>query len=112
MAAGFYSRSVNNEWFRIRIILKDGVIAGGDSCGIFNSSPQLKTYAVPALSAEWETRAFQQSGFMHQAMRGVHNSVNPTVRHQISRLVFLSHPSILDLINIAEFWRRLILKDY
>lgn len=35
--------------------------------------------------------AFQQRRFMHQAMGSVRDSVNSTVRHHISRSMFLSH---------------------
>src|SRR5947207_10912095 len=35
----FAFRLINDEWFRIRIIFKDGVIAGGYSCGVLHCSP-------------------------------------------------------------------------
>jgi hypothetical protein len=82
-----------DEWFRIRIIFKDGVIAGRYPGGILHCSPQLKTNALTALPAKGKTGAFQQGGFVHQAMRRVRNSINSTFRDQISRLVFLSHSS-------------------
>lgn len=85
-----------DEWFRIGIILKNGVIAGGYSSRIFHCSPQLKTDALAALPAKGKTSVFQQGGFVHQAMRRVRDSINSTFRNQISRLVFLSHRLPLD----------------
>jgi len=79
--SGFCARSVNDEWFRIRIIFKDGVIAGGYSGGIMYGSPQFKTDALPALPAKRKTSAFQQGGFVHQPVRGMSDPVNSTFRH-------------------------------
>jgi hypothetical protein len=101
MPAVFCYRLVNDEWFRIRIIFKDGVIAGGYSRGILHCSPQFKTDFVPALPAKGKTSAFQQGGFVHQPMRRVRDPVNSTLRNQISRLVFPVHPSVLGLGVIA-----------
>ena len=101
--AGFYCRSVNDEWFRIRIIFKDGVIAGGYSGGILHGPPQFKTDALPTLPAKRETSTFQQSGFVHQPMRRMRDPVNSTFRHQITRLVFFSHPPVLLLDSSPGF---------
>jgi hypothetical protein len=101
----FCFRLINDEWFRIWIIFKDGVIAGGYACGILDCSPQFKTDAVPALPAQRKTSIFQQGGFVHQPMRRMCDPVNSTLRNQISRLVFPLHPSVLDLALSPQFWR-------
>ena len=60
-----YLRSVDDERFHVRIILKNGVITGSDLCGIFDGAAQLKTDIVSALSANWEPLVLEQSGFVH-----------------------------------------------
>src|SRR5579859_121257 len=88
-------RSVDDEGFHIRIIFKDGMIARGNSCRIFDRAAELKTNVVIALSANREPLSFQQCGLMHQTVRVVQNSINSAFRHHISRLIFLSHGSSL-----------------
>jgi hypothetical protein len=105
-------RLINDEWFRIRIIFQDGVIAGGYACGVLHGSPQFKTDVVPALPANGEASAFQQSGFVHQAMRRMCDPVNPTFGYQITRLVFLSHPVCPSPGLVTLFGNWLILKDH
>jgi hypothetical protein len=58
-------KSVDDERLRIRIILKNGVIAGSDSGGILDRPPQLKTDIMVALPANGEPLVLEQSGLMH-----------------------------------------------
>jgi len=58
-------KSVDDERLRIRIIFKNGVIAGSDSGGIFDRPPQFKTDIVVALPANGEPLVLEQSGLMH-----------------------------------------------
>src|SRR4029077_11167228 len=54
----------NREGFGARIVFQNGVIAGGDSRGIFHRPPQFETNAHFALPAKREPVANQQRGFM------------------------------------------------
>jgi len=99
----FYFQLVNDEWFRIRIIFKDGVIAAGYSGGVVYGSPQFKTDALPALPAKGETSTFQQGGFVHQPVGRMRDPINSTFRHYITRLVFLLHPLFFSLDSSPGF---------
>ena len=60
-----YLRSIDDERLHVRIVLKNGVIAGSDLRGIFDGTAQLKADIVSALSANWEPLVLEQSGFVH-----------------------------------------------
>lgn len=91
-----YLRSVDDERLHVRIVLKNGVIARSDSCGILDSAAQLKTDIVSALSANWEPLVLEQSSLVHQAVRIVSNPVNSAFRHHVSWPIFLSHDGSSD----------------
>ena len=85
--------SINDEWFRTRKVLKDGVVAGNDSRWVLHRATQFETDTAVTSFANGKPVAFKERGLMHQAMRLVHYPVNPAFRYKFSGLMLGSQPS-------------------
>jgi hypothetical protein len=79
----FFCALDSRERFGIGIVFENCVMAGSDSAEIFHRAQELKTYGATALAAKRKAISCQQRSFVHQTMRVVGHSVNPTFWDQI-----------------------------